>query len=96
MLKVTVYPGEPRHMQGVAKATQKPYSMHIQTAYIHTFDKNGNPNPVPEKIEVICDKDQVGNPIVHPAGEYQLHPSSVYVNRMGSLEVAPKLVPLKR
>lgn len=94
-IKAIVHSAEVRHQQGNAKATGKPYSLFFQTAWLHTFDKSGNPNPYPEKIEVILDKDQVGNAITYPPGEYVLHPSSVYVGRFGNVEISPRLAPVK-
>ncbi len=96
MLKATVVSSETRNMQGLAKLTNKPYSMFIQTVYFHTFDKSGNPNPFPEKAEIILEKDEVGNPKYYAVGEYVLHPSSLYLDRNGSLVVAPKLVPARK
>lgn len=95
-IKAIVHSAEVRHQQGNAKASGKPYSLYFQTAYIHTMDRQGNPNPYPEKFEVILEKDAVGNPIVHQPGEYLLHPSSVYVGRFGSLEISPRLAPVKQ
>lgn len=96
MLKVTVISSDVRHQEGIGKASGKPYSMDFQVAYAHTFDKkSGKPNPFPEKIELTLEKDERGNPAVYAPGDYELHPSSLYVGQYG-LEVAPRLVPLKK
>lgn len=96
MIRVTV-PQQPiRNMKGIGKASQKPYDMDFQTVYFHTVDRQGNPLPFPEKAEIVLDKGFDGLPMTYAAGEYQLAPTSLYVGRNGSLEVAPKLVPLKR
>lgn len=92
MLNVTIASSEVRNMQGIAKASQKPYNLFFQTAYFHTMDKNGKPFPFPEKVEIILDKDEVGNPKSYAPGDYILHPASVYVDQNGKLAVAPKLV----
>lgn len=92
MIKVTVSSTELRHIKGVSKVSQKPFDFHTQTVYFHTLDKQGNPNPYPEKGEVIVERDPASQiATAYPAGEYVLHPGSLYVNRNGGLEVAPKL-----
>lgn len=96
MIKVTVSSTDVRHQSGNAKASGKPYALAFQTVWVHTFDKQGNPNPFPEKVEIILDKAQDGAALFHPAGEYLLHPSSIYVNRNGDLSVAPRLVPVPK
>lgn len=95
MIKITVSSTELRHNAGNARATGKPYSMYIQSVWFHTLDKAGNPNPYPEKGEVIVPLNEAKEGIPYAVGEYQLHPSSLYVGRQGGLEVSPKLHPLK-
>ena len=95
MIKVTVHSTDVREMKGTGKASGKPYHMHFQTAYAHTFDKKtGKENPYPEKIELTLEVNPAGMPETYPAGVYTLAPASLYVGQYG-LEVAPKLVPLK-
>lgn len=96
MLKVTITSTELRRQSGIGKASGKPYDMSFQTVWIHTHEKNGNPLPFPEKVEVICEKAEDGAPLFQPPGEYTLHPSSIYVDAKGNLAVAPRLVPLKK
>ncbi len=93
MIKVTVPTAETRNMQGISKTSGKPYNLFFQTVYFHLTDKTGNPAPFPEKSEVILDKDEVGNPKSYAPGNYILHPSSIYIDRLGNLSVAPRLVP---
>jgi len=96
MIRVTV-PNMPiRNQAGIGKASGKPYSMDFQTAYFHTMGKDGKPLPFPEKAELILDKDDKGVPVAYPPGDYQLAPASLYVDRSGSLAVAPRLIPLQR
>lgn len=95
MIKVTVTSADTRQMQGTSKTSGKAYNLFFQTVYAHTLDKNGNPLPFPEKVEIILDKDEVGNPKAYAPGAYVLHPASLYVDRNGSFGVAPKLVPSK-
>lgn len=95
MIKVTIASTAVRENSGIGKTSGKPYHMFFQNGYAFTFDKlTGLANPYPEKIELILDVDKQSNmPKVYPVGDYQLHPSSLYVGQYG-LEVAPKLVPL--
>jgi Helix-destabilising protein len=95
MIKVTVHSAELRHIHGNAKATGKPYSMFSQVVYFHTLGRDGNPNPFPEKGEILVEKDSVGQGIPYAPGDYLLHPNSFYVGRNGALEVAPKLAVAK-
>ena len=93
MLKVTVVSTAIRNMKGVGKTSGKPYDMNFQTVYLHTIGKDGTPVPFPEKTEIILDKAEDGAVLFHPAGEYTLHPSSVYVGNSGNPEVALRLIP---
>ena len=92
MIKVSVTSTEVRNQSGNAKATGKPYSLNFQTVWVHTTDKHGQPNPFPEKVEIILEKAQDGAALFYPAGEYTLAPSSFYVDRSGNLAIAPRLV----
>jgi len=95
MIKVTVSSTDLNHIHGTAKGTNKPYSFFKQSVYFHTLDKQGNPNPYPEKGEVSVDKDNVGQGIPYAPGDYVLHPASLYVDRNGNLAVAPRLAVAK-
>lgn len=96
MLKVTVPTVQIRNMSGIGKTSQKAYNMDFQTVYIHTVGRDGKPAPFPEKLEIILEKSEQGAPISYAIGEYQLHPSSVYVDRQGNLAVAPRLMLITR
>ena len=63
----------------------------LQTIWLHTFARDGKPNMYPEKTEVFLDRDQQGQPLVYQPGDYQLHPSSFYVDSRGNIAVAPRL-----
>lgn len=91
MIKVTVYQQPVREMSGTARESGKPYHMRIQTAYAHIVDEQGTALPVPEKFEIILDKD--AQPFA--PGEYTLHPSSLYLDRNGKLTLSPRLAPLR-
>lgn len=95
MIKVSVTSTEVRNQSGNAKASGKPYSLNFQTVWMHTHDRTGKPNPFPEKVEIILDKNDQGAALFYPIGEYTLTPESVYVDRGGNLAISPRLVPLK-
>jgi len=92
MIKVSVPAVVTRNMSGIGKTSQKPYNLEFQTVYVHTIGKDGKVAPFPEKLEIILDRNDRGEPLIYPVGEYQLHPASLYVDRNGSLSVAPRLV----
>ncbi len=96
MIRVTVPTLPVRNQSGIGKTSGKAYSLDFQTVYFHTCDKQGNPLPFPEKSEIILEKGSDGLPMAYAAGEYQLAPASLYVDRNGSLAVAPKLIPLRK
>ncbi|MEG2468766.1 MAG: single-stranded DNA-binding protein [Comamonas sp.] len=95
MIQISVKSTEVRNQRGTAKASGKPYDMNFQTVWAHTSDRNGNPNPYPEKVEVVLEKNDQGQALFYPLGEYTLSPSSIYVDRGGNLTISPKLVQLK-
>jgi hypothetical protein len=92
MLKVIVHNGEARQIAGTSKTTNKPYSFRVQEAYLFTLNKEGQPAPFPEKFEVMLDDNQAP----YAPGEYQLHPSSIYLDRQGRVAVSPRLAPLAK
>lgn len=94
MIKVSVPAVVTRNMSGVGKTSGKSYNMDFQTVYVHTIGRDGKVAPFPEKVEIILDKNEQGQPLVYAVGEYQLHPASVYVDRTGNLAVAPRLAPI--
>lgn len=96
MLKIIVQSPEFVERQGISKTSGKPYHMASQIAWFHLFDKNGKPQPYPQRVELMLDRDphtQAFKP--YAAGEYTLDPSSLYVDRMGGLRVAPRLSPVR-
>lgn len=92
MIKIIVAQTTVRELKGVSKTTQRPYHMRFQTGYAHTVDKDGNAPPFPEKFEISLDTDQPA----YAVGDYQLHPSAVYVDRDGRLAVSARLTPLPK
>lgn len=95
MIQITVAQDTIRVISYTDKRTGKPAKFYVQTAYAHTVDKQGNRPPYPEKIELPLDRDEHGQPLAHPPGEYALHPSAIYVDRNGRLQVGVRLAPLK-
>ena len=91
MIRFTVYNQPTRRMTGVGKTSGKPYDMTMQVVYAHTVDRDGVSAPVPDKLELVLDKD--AQP--YAPGEYTLHPSAVYVDRNGHLACSPRLTPIK-
>ncbi|MCB0482678.1 MAG: hypothetical protein KDC83_14715 [Flavobacteriales bacterium] len=68
---------------------------HIQTAYIHTFGRDGQPERYPREFNLFPDRDNQGRPIPYKKGSYTLHPKSYRINN-GFLELAfPSLIPVK-
>lgn len=92
MIQISVKSTDVRNQRGNAKASGKPYDLNFQTVYVHTFDRNGKPNPYPEKVEIILEKDDQGSPLYYPVGEYTLDPRSFYVTRSGDLGLQPRLL----
>jgi len=91
MIKVSVTSTEVRNQSGIAKLSGKPYSLNFQTVWLHLFDKHNQPNPYPEKTEIILEKATDGAALYYSPGEYFLSDNSVYVDRSGNLAVAPRL-----
>ena len=83
-----------RNQRGTAKASGKAYDLNFQTVWFHTYDRQGNKNPYPEKSEIILEKNEQGAALFYPAGEYTLAPESFYVDRSGNLAVSPRLTKL--
>lgn len=95
MIQVSVTSTEVRNQRGTAKASGKAYDLNFQTVWFHTYDRQGNKNPYPEKAEIILEKNEQGQALFWPIGEYTLAPSSVYVDRSGNLAIVPRLVSIK-
>lgn len=95
MIRVSVTSTALREQSGNSKANGKPYHLTFQTVWMWLTDREGNPDPHPSKVEIILSRDSQGAAIFYPAGEYQLAPSSIYVDQRGNVAVAPRLVALK-
>lgn len=96
MIRITVAQADARAIKFTDQKTGKPRVFYVQNGYAHTVDRHGNPPPYPEKVELGLDTDpNSGEPLTWAPGEYQLHPSSLYVDRNGRLAVSARLAPLK-
>ena len=95
MIQISVKSTEVRNQRGTGQKSGKAYDLNFQTVWCHTSDRSGNPNPYPEKVEIILEKNDQGQALFYPVGEYILAASSFYVDRSGNLAIAPRLTPLK-
>jgi hypothetical protein len=92
MIKVTVPPGAPREIRAGDGRI-----FHTQAVYLHLFDRDGKPMLYPEKTDVFLDTDKLtGNPKPYAPGEYQLHPSSIYLDAKRRIAVAPRFAQIQR
>lgn len=94
MIKVQIASTDVRRMTGNAKGTGKAYDMSFQDAWMFLTNREGQPEPYPTKVEVMLPKDKDGAALFYPVGNYQLHPSSIYVDQTGRLALSPRLVAL--
>lgn len=94
MIKVQITSTAVRRLTGNAKGTGKAYDMSFQDAWMFLTDRDGKPDPYPTKVEVMLPKDKDGAALFYAEGNYQLHPSSVYVDQNGRLALSPRLVAL--
>lgn len=82
MLKIEVKSPLVTEISGTSKAG-KPYFIRKQSAWAHTYDDKGNPNPYPERIELSLNDGQ--DPF--PVGNYTLSDKSFFVGDFNSLTV---------
>jgi len=87
MIKVTIASTAVREQSGIGKTSGKPYNMAFQDAWFHTIGKDGKAAPYPQKVELILPRNEQGAALFFPVGDYQLAPSSVYVDRGGKLAI---------
>lgn len=74
--------------QGVTNRTTKEgRQLRFQTAWAHTFTRDGQAHRYPERIELFLPD---GEPPYSP-GKYTIAPTSFYVGRYGRLEFIPRL-----
>jgi len=95
MIRISIASTAVRSMRGNSKVSGKPYDLAFQDAWFHTIGKDGVAAPYPQKVEIILPRADDGAALFYAVGEYQLAPSSVYVDRNGKLSIEPHLVALK-
>lgn len=61
-----------------------------QTAWVHLFERSGQPQPHPQRLVIRLDDGQPP----YPVGKYELSPQSFYLGDFASLRVFPRLKPL--
>lgn len=91
MLKVSITSDPVEVIRYTNKAGQAA-ELRKQTGYLHSVRPDGTPAPFPDRFGFLLNRDQAP----YPAGEYQLHPSAVTVDRDGRLSCASVLTPAKR
>lgn len=94
MIKIEIHSADLQTINYTNKRGQ-PATMYKQEAYVHLMDRQGKQKPYPEKTTLTVPNDEQGRPKAYPAGVYQLHPSSFYLDRFGGLSVAPVLSVIK-
>lgn len=82
MFTVEIKSAQTRERSGTSNATGKPYSFHIQTAWLHLPHK-----PYPTEIELTFDRAEQA----YPVGVYVLSPDSFDVDRNKRVTVRPVL-----
>jgi hypothetical protein len=95
VLKVQIAKPDVR-VQGYTDKKGQPAKLAFQEAWLFTVDEGGKPDPYPSKVEFIPPRDEHGNTVPYGVGDYQLHPSAVYIDRNGRLAAQMRLTPLKR
>lgn len=91
MSKVTI-PNLPVNIVNYpSKKDGSPQQLRLQTAYLHSVDRDGIPAVYPEKFEFILGRDE--QPF--PPGEYTYHESSRQVRNGRLVHSDSRLVPLK-
>lgn len=89
-LKIEVKTTEVHTKSGIAAKTGKPYSIREQEAWAYTTDRNGQPNPYPQRIRVTLDDEQTP----YPVGLHTISPSSFYVGQFDQMMFRVRLQPL--
>jgi Helix-destabilising protein len=96
LIKFTITSTELRNHRGVSKSNQKPFDMYFQTAWAHTTDKSGAPHPYPQRVEIMLQKNQQGEPVPYAQGEYQPSPASFFVDKFMNMGFRPVLIPIRK
>ena len=90
MHQVTISKDTLREVNYTDKAGQ-PATLRLQTAFLHTFDRDGVQEEFPSKFEIVLPR---GVLTAYPRGIYTLHPSALQVDaKTGRLSCQPVLTP---
>lgn len=92
MIKIEITTPSFEEKRGTSARTGKPYSIREQEAWAFLCDREGKPQPHPQRIKVTLDDQQAPyNP-----GLYQLDPSSIFVGDFAQLNIRARLRPLQQ
>lgn len=91
-IRITIASTDLRDREVTQRSTGKIFRFKEQVAWAHTTDDKGVANPYPEKIAITLPR---GREEAYAEGEYTLHPASFYVGNFGSLDMSPRLAPVK-
>jgi len=91
MLRVLIKSTEVQTHSGIAKATNKPFSMRFQRGYAYLVGPDGRVDEMPDKCDIqLGDKQEPYAP-----GDYQISPASFVVGSFKRLSLGRlQLVPL--
>jgi hypothetical protein len=84
-IKIEIASQAVQNRSGVSGRTGKKYSINEQIAYLHKPGQH-----YPDKIKLSLSDNQSA----YPVGNYDLCPSSFFVDKFGALAVRPVLLPL--
>lgn len=87
MLKVQVETTVVDEKRGTSAKTGKPYVIREQEAWIWFYNRDGKPQPHPQRVILTLDDDQ--NP--YEIGAYILDPASLYADRFGQVAIRARL-----
>lgn len=90
MIKIEVNSASFDMKSGTSARTGKAYSIREQEAWAFLCDRDGKPQPHPQRIKLtLADEQAPYNP-----GLYQLDPSSIFVGDFSQLNIRARLRPL--
>lgn len=91
-IRIEIRTTELRDREVTQRSTGRIFRFKEQDAWAHTTNDKGEAQPYPEKIVVTLPR---GREVPYEPGDYTLHPASFYVGKFASLEMSPRLVPVK-
>lgn len=90
MIKIEISTAQFDEKRGTSARTGKPYAIREQEAWAYLTDRDGKPQPHPQRIKVtLSDGEAPYNP-----GVYTLDPSSIFVGDFSQLNIRARLRPL--